>query len=204
MHVYPAGIKQQPGRQVEEPVSFTVVGEEPTFLKFPCRLAQHMGLRRGAQLLFPGARLAVHRFLFPPSSRSGFEFEDRALPSGEFVLGWPTTLNLSCPRAGACAFPALHAMHGLVLLPYAMLFAGAIWNRVVGMARRLGLYRGQSVHSFRRGSMQCMAAQGASREQIMQRAHIKTPEVAARYLNKRRAQTKLEKQGRGAKLTKQG
>ena len=38
----------------------------------------------------------------------------------------------------------------------------------------------------------------------MQQAKIKTPEVAARYLNKRRPQAKQAKQERAAKLVNQG
>lgn len=67
---------------------------------------------------------------------------------------------------------------------------------MVKRAQKLGVFRGQSVHSFRRGSMQHQEGMGVSREDVAKRAKIKTPEVAARYFNKRRAFVKLEKQGR--------
>ena len=49
------------------------------------------------------------------------------------------------------------------------------------------------MHSFRRGGMQHRQGQGESTEAIQERAHIKTPAVAARYLNKRRQNVKLQK-----------
>ena len=80
--------------------------------------------------------------------------------------------------------------------------AGAIWNRMVDAAKRFGLYRGQSVHSFRRGSMQHHKESGMAPELVAQRAKIKTPEVAARYLNKRRSYVKLAKKERAAKAAR--
>ena len=51
--------------------------------------------------------------------------------------------------------------------------------------------------------MQHMEGQGLSREEVARLAKIKTPEVAARYFNKRRAYVRLEKQER-AKAAKLG
>ena len=69
-------------------------------------------------------------------------------------------------------------------------------------AQELGIYRGQSVHGFRRGSMQHQESLGVPREEIARRAKIKTPEVLARYLNKRRAFVRSEKRERAAKVAK--
>ena len=56
------------------------------------------------------------------------------------------------------------------------------------------MYKGQSIHSFRRGGMQHRKyVEGESTEAIQRQAHIKIPEVAARYLNKRRQGVKLAK-----------
>ena len=56
------------------------------------------------------------------------------------------------------------------------------------------MYKGQSIHGFRRGGMQHRKyVEGEPTETIQQQAHIKTPEVAARYLNKRRQGVKLAK-----------
>lgn len=74
----------------------------------------------------------------------------------------------------------------------------------MGAAKRFGIYRGQSVHGFRRGSMQHSHDQGDTLEQVAGRARIKTPQVAARYLNKRRPQAKLAKLERAAKLARRG
>jgi hypothetical protein len=67
---------------------------------------------------------------------------------------------------------------------------------MVEAAQRMGLYRGQSVHGFRRGSMQHSRDSGATLDAIAQRAKIKTPAVLARYLNKRRSHVKQIKQER--------
>ncbi len=74
----------------------------------------------------------------------------------------------------------------------------------MGAAKKYGLYRGQSVHGFRRGSMQHSKDLGVPPELVAQRAKIKTPEVAARYFNKRRPHAKLAKQQRAVKLAKLG
>ncbi len=66
----------------------------------------------------------------------------------------------------------------------------------------MGLYKGQSVHSFRRGGMQHAVEQGESAEAVGDRAKIKTPAVRARYLNKRRQFVKLAKQERANKSAK--
>ena len=68
---------------------------------------------------------------------------------------------------------------------------------------RLGLYKGQSVHGFRRGSIQHNKARGVSEGEVARRAQIKTPAVLARYANKRRHLPRLEKKALAAKLARQ-
>ena len=72
-------------------------------------------------------------------------------------------------------------------------------DRLVEAAKRMGLYRGQSTHGFRRGSMQHNRDAGVSLEAVAQRAKIKTPAVLARYLNKRRSYVKETRNERSKK-----
>lgn len=72
-------------------------------------------------------------------------------------------------------------------------------SRLVEAAQRLGLYKGQSNHGFRRGSMQHSRDAGATLEAVAQRAKIKTPAVLARYLNKRRSYVKEARNERSKK-----
>lgn len=66
---------------------------------------------------------------------------------------------------------------------------------------RAGVYKGQSVHSFRRGGMQHRhSVLGEPAEQVQGRALIKTPAVAARYLNPGRHHAKLAKIATKAKF----
>ena len=85
-----------------------------------------------------------------------------------------------------------------------LLAVEVLWKQLVGAAKRFGMYRGQSVHGFRRGGMQHSLAQGAPPELVAQRAKIKTPEVAARYFNKRRSHVKLVQNERAAKAARKG
>ncbi len=174
-------------------------------------------------MYFPGSSLAIQRYIICPSSKGGLALEDRPLSSSKRVC-----------RAGLCiaGYFATHAssqpgspplLQGLVLrllmvrlaahVAYCNITlspagcsstAGALWNRLVGAAKRHGIYRGQSVHGFRRGSMQHSHDHGESVEQVAGQARIKTPQVAARYLNKRRPQAKLAKMERAAKQAKLG
>lgn len=65
---------------------------------------------------------------------------------------------------------------------------------MVEAAERAGVYKGQTVHGFRRGGMQHRKHRlGESTEDIQKQAHIKTPAVAARYLNCCRHLPKLAK-----------
>lgn len=104
----------------------------------------------------------------------------------------------------ALLVPLLLMLVCITSCPSLLASAGALWNRVVDAAKKAGVYRGQSVHSFRRGSMQHMEGLGVPRTEVAQRAKIKTPEVAARYFNKRRSHVKLAKQGRAAKAARLG
>ncbi len=72
----------------------------------------------------------------------------------------------------------------------------------MGAAKRFGIYRGQSIHGFRRGSMQHSRDQGESAEAVAQRAKIKTPAIAARYLNKRRHHARLSKKEQAGKFAR--
>lgn len=75
-----------------------------------------------------------------------------------------------------------------------MLAAGGMYSRVVEAAERAGVYRGQTVHGFRRGGMQHRKhKEGELTESIQEQAHIQTPAVAACYLNQRRHLPKLAK-----------
>ncbi|GAB4815694.1 hypothetical protein N2152v2_002740 [Parachlorella kessleri] len=76
----------------------------------------------------------------------------------------------------------------------------ALYNRIVKAAKELGLYRGQSLHGFRRGSLQHSRAQGASKEELSRQSRIQTEAVLDRYLNKRRSHVKHSKQERAFKL----
>lgn len=80
--VYPCGIKQQPGRRVEEPVSFIQAASMPSHVQFPHRLSMHLRLRQEAQQLIPSYRMRLGRFLICPAARSRFELEDHPVGSG--------------------------------------------------------------------------------------------------------------------------
>lgn len=67
-------------------------------------------------------------------------------------------------------------------------------NRIVNAAKCCGVYRGQSMHSFRRGSMQHrQEVMGQDAAAIGAQAKIKTPAVVARYLDPMRCRSKLKK-----------
>ena len=89
VHVY-SRLKQHVGERVEDPLDFIVKGGEPRWQQFAPRLAQHLGLRDEAQLLFPGYSLSVGRYLVNPASKGGLGFEDRPFSTGEpgLLQGW--------------------------------------------------------------------------------------------------------------------
>ena len=69
---------------MEEPLSFVVTSEVPLAMQFPQRLSQHYVMRLVAQAVFPDYQFAVRRYLICPSSRTGFEFQDKPCSSSEF------------------------------------------------------------------------------------------------------------------------
>ena len=73
-------------------------------------------------------------------------------------------------------------------------------NRIVAAATRCGVYRGQSMHSFRRGSMQHRHyVLGEDSAAVGALAKIQTPAITARYLNPCRSRAKLQKLAAAAK-----
>ena len=121
-----------------------------------------------------------------------------------YLLPWPICDQL---RHGCCGLlPACSHYNPVACcqligpLPCLRLAAGGMYSRVTTAAERAGVYKGQSIHSFRRGGMQHRKyVAGESAESIQQQAHIKTPAVAARYLNQRRQGVKLAKLAAKAK-----
>lgn len=102
-------LKQHPGERVEEPVPFQVKGDQPMWQQFLPRLAQHLGLRRDAQSLFPGYPLGVQHHLVTPKARNGFGFEDRPYTSSKWSLPRsppPDSERLSLWVLAALAQPA--------------------------------------------------------------------------------------------------
>lgn len=72
-------------------------------------------------------------------------------------------------------------------------------NRIVNAAKCCGVYRGQSMHSFRRGSMQHrQEVLGQDLTAIGAQAKIRTPAVVARYLDPMRCRAKLKKKAAAA------
>lgn len=63
------------------------------------------------------------------------------------------------------------------------LSSSALWHRLTNALKDHHLYRGQSVHSTRRGAMQSMQAAGHSLEAISRAATIKTPAIRDLYLD---------------------
>lgn len=73
--------------------------------------------------------------------------------------------------------------------------AGGIYGRILEAADRAGVFKGQTLHSFRRGGMQHRKyLLGEPTEDIQRQAHIKTPSVADRYLSRNRHSLRLAKQ----------
>ena len=60
------------------------------------------------------------------------------------------------------------------------LASSSLHDRLVSLLLRLGLYEGESLHSFRRGCATQMSAAGSSSQQIAQQLLISTPAIVQR------------------------
>jgi hypothetical protein len=83
-----------------------------------------------------------------------------------------------CPKSPV--FPAVGRTRALQVLDEP-LGGPAVYTRFVAHLKGAGLYSGESVHSFRRGSVQARAAGGASEAQLMDAMLIATPAVVRVY-----------------------
>ena len=69
------------------------------------------------------------------------------------------------------------------LLANRPLTADGAYQRFVGALKAAGLYAGESLHSFRRGRLQSLQAEGLARPELMLHGHIRAESTTRRYLD---------------------
>lgn len=125
----------------------------------------------------------VQQFLFRPQCQGGGRFLEKAMSSSRPLnpLLLPDLFSL-LPSTLVSQSPSdLHLVPKLHLVP------GCLQHRITSALQRHGLYHGQSVHSYRRGSLQALHYdQLLPKEDVGRHAQIKTPAVVELYLDKSR------------------